>query len=108
MRSRVGLFAFRAGTRRGFRRGLTLTWLALFIGSLLLQYGALTSPKTVFAAATSASLDQCANGAPGSARLACLLSQWQNGNLNESNSQYREGDSVPFRALITVSDSGPH
>jgi uncharacterized repeat protein (TIGR01451 family) len=60
------------------------------------------------AAATSATLDQCANGPRSGPRLACLLSQWQNGNINGNNSQYSEGDSVPFRALITVPNAGTH
>ncbi|MBI2777527.1 MAG: prealbumin-like fold domain-containing protein, partial [Chloroflexi bacterium] len=42
-----------AATRAaGARRGLTLTWLVLFIASILLQYGALIRPANVLANAT--------------------------------------------------------
>jgi len=51
-------------------------------------------------------VDQCANKdgvAPPNANLTC---DWQNGNLNESNSVYREGDSVPYRTVFTGLTSG--
>ena len=77
--------------------------------SLLTSVGLLVGPGGIVAVApvaasnaSSASLDQCANGAPSGSRQACTGSNWQNGNVNGNNSQYREGDSVPFRALITV------
>ena len=31
---------------------------------------------------------------------------WVNGNLNENNSHYREGDSVPFRTKLTNLTAG--
>jgi hypothetical protein len=46
-------------------------------------------------------IDQCANGKRGTPREACTGSNWVNGNLNESKSQYSEGDSVAFRIIIT-------
>ncbi len=46
-------------------------------------------------------IDQCSNGPPSGGKLACTGSNWQNGNLNDGNSQYREGDSVPFRAKFS-------
>ena len=46
-------------------------------------------------------IDQCANGKRGTPREACTGSNWVNGNLNESKSQYSEGDSVAFRFKIT-------
>ncbi len=46
MRSRGSFLHLSAGTRRG----LTLSWLALFIASILLQYGTLASPRPVLAA----------------------------------------------------------
>jgi len=51
-------------------------------------------------------VDQCANldgVAPPNANLTC---DWQNGNLNESNSDYREGDSVPYRTEFTGLTAG--
>jgi hypothetical protein len=44
----------------------------------------------------SADLDQCGNG-PASVPVPCTLDAWQNGNLNENQAHYREGDSVPYR-----------
>jgi hypothetical protein len=46
-------------------------------------------------------IDQCANGKRGDPREACTGANWVNGNLNESKSQYSEGDSVAFRIKIT-------
>ena len=44
----------------------------------------------------AADIDQCSNGKL-SAPTGCAASgDWVNGNLNENNSHYREGDSVPF------------
>lgn len=44
-------------------------------------------------------LDQCAN-----LTVTCdsdaNAAQWQNGNLNQSNSEYAEGDTVPYRAIF--------
>jgi hypothetical protein len=46
-------------------------------------------------------LDQCSNGSPNNAPLACTGSQWQNGNLNSINSQWVEGQAVPYRLTLT-------
>ncbi len=49
----------------------------------------------------AADIDQCSNGQL-SAPTGCAASgDWVNGNLNENNSHYREGDSVPFRTKLT-------
>ena len=72
------------------RRGMTLSWLVLFVLSVLLQYGSLTNPKSVFAA-DGVDLDQWANKP---------VAAWQNGNLNGTNSLYAEGLVVPFRLAI--------
>jgi parallel beta-helix repeat protein len=52
------------------------------------------------AAKAAADIDQCANGSIGSS-ASCPGSggggDWQNGDLNRNNSNFREGDSVPFR-----------
>ncbi len=47
------------------------------------------------------SLDQWANGKPDDDVVAGSNGEWQNGNLNANNSQYREGDSVGFRRILT-------
>ena len=44
----------------------------------------------------SADLDQCANG-QASAPEPCTLDAWQNGNVNQNQAHYSEGDSVPYR-----------
>jgi hypothetical protein len=43
-----------------------------------------------------ADLDQCGNG-PASAPVPCTLDAWQNGNLNQNQAHYQEGQSVPYR-----------
>ena len=44
-------------------------------------------------------LEQCANS--GSTCNDAASSSWQTGNLNQNNSAYAEGDSVPYRATFT-------
>jgi hypothetical protein len=89
----------RALASRGTRAALSLV---TSVGLLLGPGGIVAVAPVAASNASSASLDQCANGAPSGSRQACTGSNWQNGNINSNNSQYREGDSVPFRALITV------
>src|SRR5215813_12488538 len=48
----------------------------------------------------SANLDTCANG-PSSAPVFCTGANWDNGNLNGSKSHYLEGQSVPYRAVLS-------
>ena len=43
-------------------------------------------------------LEQCANSAHD---CTVASSSWQTGDLNQSNSSYAEGDSVPYRATLT-------
>jgi uncharacterized repeat protein (TIGR01451 family) len=65
----------------------------------------------VLAANPSADLDQCANDpAPSSAADGCNTSssQWVNGNLGPSKSNYREGDSIPYRLRFGSLSLGPH
>ncbi len=45
----------------------------------------------------SVNLDQCANGNPFFGDRHC---DWQNGNINASNSQYAEADMIPYRLFI--------
>ena len=53
----------------------------------------------MFASAGSGpNLDQCAN--TGTTCDTTHASQWQNGNLNQVNAHYSEGESVPYRARI--------
>jgi len=47
-------------------------------------------------------LMQCANGGRGTPELPCAGSNWQFGNLGRNNSQWVEGEYVPYRALITA------
>jgi hypothetical protein len=46
-------------------------------------------------------IDQCADGKRGQPMESCTGNNWQNGNINENNAQYVEGDSVPFRVIYT-------
>jgi uncharacterized repeat protein (TIGR01451 family) len=82
----------------GTRRSLALTWSALFVLSLLLQYVSFATASGALAASLTVDLDQWANQAP----------TWQNGDLNGNNSSYHEGDVVPFRLAIEGLDAGPH
>jgi uncharacterized repeat protein (TIGR01451 family) len=81
------------------RRSLALTWSALFVLSLLLQYLSFAMAPGALAAALTVNLDQWANQAPAA---------WQNGDLNGNNSTYHEGDVVPFRLAIEGLTAGSH
>ncbi|HTM69094.1 MAG TPA: hypothetical protein VL426_07460 [Candidatus Binatia bacterium] len=48
----------------------------------------------------SGNLDQCANGSTGSP-ATCTGSAWQNGNLNANQAHYVEGDSAPYRLVLS-------
>ena len=72
---------------------------AAIAGALLLAGGAAATTVGV-------NIDQCANGAAGSP--SSCPPGWQNGDLNGSNSFYREGDSVPFRVILTKLAPGDH
>jgi uncharacterized repeat protein (TIGR01451 family) len=78
-----------------------LLWLVAAIATAVFMPGA-----SVAAQQGGVNLDQCANGALGSP--SSCPPGWQNGNLNPQNSTYREGDSVPFRAILTGLQSGQH
>jgi uncharacterized repeat protein (TIGR01451 family) len=64
----------------------------------------LAAPALARAANPAADIDQCRNGTF-SAPVQCIDDAWQNGNLGPENSHYREGDSVPFRAVLTNLDA---
>jgi len=84
----------------------TLYWVLTnaVVGKYLVQaYDA--SQTTVLASTTftdsTVNLDQCSNGSPKFLDLHC---DWQNGDLNGSNSEYAESQSVPYRLFITNLD----
>ena len=59
----------------------------------------------MFASAGSGpNLDQCAN--TGTTCDTAHASQWQNGNLNQVNAHYSEGESVPYRARLSGLTAG--
>src|SRR5690349_6889996 len=64
----------------------------------------MTAPALARAANEAANIDQCRNGTF-SDPVQCIDNAWQNGNLGPENSHYREGDSVPFRAILTNLDA---
>src|SRR6266536_1228005 len=62
------------------------------------------SLATAAFAAVGVNLDQCANGSDGKTSPC----DWQNGDLNAQNSQWHEGDGVPFRVVFTSLTAGDH
>src|SRR5207248_3076617 len=64
----------------------------------------MAAPMLARAANPAANIDQCRNGQI-PAPVQCIDNAWQNGNLGSENSHYREGDSVPFRAVLTNLDT---
>ena len=64
----------------------------------------MAAPMLARAANEAANIDQCRNGTI-AAPAQCADSAWVNGNLGETNSHYREADSVPFRATLTNIDT---
>ena len=71
--------------------------------TLFLLAIAMAAPMLARAANPAANIDQCRNGTI-DAPVRCINNGWENGNLGETNSHYREGDSVPFRAVLTNLD----
>jgi uncharacterized protein YegL len=56
------------------------------------------------AAGAATDLDQCQNGSFLNLNVPCRNTpapKWVNGDLNASNSQYREGDGIPYRLNVT-------
>jgi uncharacterized repeat protein (TIGR01451 family) len=72
--------------------------------TLFLLAIAMAAPMLAQAANPAANIDQCRNGQI-TAPVQCIDNAWQNGNLGPENSHYREGDSVPFRAVLTDLDA---
>lgn len=61
---------------------------------------------SAYAAGPAGNLDQCANGPSGT--VNCTDGAWQNGNLNDNQANYFEGDSVPYRLKLTDLGPGTH
>ncbi|MFN2613771.1 MAG: hypothetical protein ABR552_03000, partial [Actinomycetota bacterium] len=60
------------------------------------------------AGSEAGNLDQCANG-PLASPARCIDTQWVNGNLGASKAHYFEGDSIPYRLVMTgVPTTGSH
>jgi len=72
-----------------------------FWGTRTGQKSATDASDNVVLAPQAESLFQCANGGRGSTELPCSGSNWQFGNLGRNNSQWVEGEYVPYRALLT-------
>ncbi len=80
--------------RRLGRPGLRPTlMLAVLITLIITVPAAMAKPAS--------NLDQCANGGVGDPPLQCIDTAYINGNLNENQAHYLEGESVPYRAIIT-------
>jgi hypothetical protein len=73
-------------------------------GWCLLLSLALAGSTRLFAG-SSASLDQAANGSFSSPASPV---NWQNGNANQNNSHYAEGQSIPYRLIMTGLSKGSH
>ena len=87
----------------GDSRRLLLTGVLMVLAYVL---WAALAPAPASAANPGADIEQCRNGTF-AAPAQCTGSAWQTGNAGASNSHYREGDSVPFRAkLINLADLG--
>ena len=76
----------------------------MLAATLFLLAMAMAAPMLARAANEAANIDQCRNGSF-DAPVQCAGNAWVNGNLGPENSHYREGDSVPFRATLTVDTS---
>ena len=72
------------------------------IASLVLAFAVpmLASTNAQAESKPTVTIDQCANLGT-TCDSNANASQWQNGNLNENNSEYAEGDTVPYRAVFT-------
>lgn len=78
--------------------GFVAVAIALFLTIRFLS-GELFSQAQEPSSSQGTELEQCAN--EGNNCNTAGSSSWQTGNLNENNSSYAEGDSVPYRATFT-------
>jgi hypothetical protein len=96
-RSVRGLFT------RSSRLAMTAVAVVIAVLSSLLAGVVLAVPAY---AATAADLDHCGNG-PLAAPVDCAdADDWGNGNLNASSAHFFEGDSVPYRMVMTGLTAG--
>ncbi|HUY07170.1 MAG TPA: hypothetical protein VMU99_07920, partial [Acidimicrobiales bacterium] len=89
----------------GSIRGRLMAAFGAFLMFGTLMFGtlaALETPAFAGSGGTGGQIFQCANGRPvdSSACGASNTNSWQTGDLNSSNSSYREGDSVPFQTTF--------
>src|SRR5262249_43848189 len=82
--------------------------IVLCIFSLLATFAVVGSVAPALAAAQAANLDQFRNGGVATPQtfLQCTGAQWVNGNAGASNSHYREGESISYRARVTGLTAG--
>ncbi|MCE2764176.1 MAG: hypothetical protein LW627_06635 [Ilumatobacteraceae bacterium] len=88
-----GAFWHRSNTSR---RGALFA--VLLLATLATVWTSVVGDRAAAASGPSADLEQCANG--GTTCDTSHAANWQTGNLNSSNSDYTEGESVPYRSLI--------
>src|SRR3954470_7285186 len=82
-----------------------MSWASKMILLTVALVAVFALPGMAKAAGPAATIDQCRNGSFSSPQV-CIDGNFQNGNLGGSNSHYREGESVPFRALISGLGAG--
>src|SRR6266446_3559590 len=68
----------------------------------------LVSTAAAAFAASAANIDQCANGGVGDTPVACSGNNWVNGNVNGSKAHWKEGEFLPYRAIVTGLNAGAH
>ena len=115
---RVTLVAQRASQTR---ENTTHTVTANRAGNISDDLAVDSAPGTIIVTATSggftanaagsvgANLDQCADGANLTvAQQATAVCSWVNGNVNGSKATYFEGDSLPYRLVMTNVPTGNH
>ncbi|HLC02442.1 MAG TPA: IPTL-CTERM sorting domain-containing protein [Anaerolineales bacterium] len=75
---------------------------------VLLLVAVLVVGMSATATAQGLNLDQCANDTLANLAVVCGINPptWQNGNINGNNSEYREGDGLPYRNAITGITNG--
>jgi hypothetical protein len=92
------------------KKSLIAHLIMLFVCVLTLTSFATAQKRSadIVAAPLAEVLMQCANGGRGTPELTCSGDNWQFGNLNRNNSQWVEGEFVPYRALLTDLTLGTH
>src|SRR5438094_93122 len=92
----------RTGTRKRLYLRIPKTFVAVVQANLIAS-AVLVPVAAAPSGNPAANLDQCGNGSTGTE--PCLntggFSNWVNGNLGASKSQYKEGDSIPYRLIFT-------